>query len=1063
MRRFLTIALIAFVILAVLVLGAGLWLVNDEAFLKNQITKYALEFTGRELVVEGPLDLQLGRQSTLDARDIRFENADWADSPDMVRVGHLRLTLDIPSLFDEQPYIPFIQLEDCLVDLESNESGQQNWDIIAKTEQPKPATNDNKGLVPALIDRLLISNCQLRQDTPAHQAPLEISIASARLERAVPDRIEAEMAGTINEDTLALDGWLAPASALNQGGPVQYELEAISGKDSLQISGDFEDLDSLAKPNFRGHYYGPDIGFVLARLGLPPFADGAFDVRAELDTHDDMVKVDINADIGTLDLKAHGELDKLLRPDMGRINTQASGPDLRSLGEALGITGLVPGAFDWNADFEVANGFVQVENARLATDMDEAKLSGSFSTQQGMPDSSLSLSLRSDEISRWASLINQSWEDQGAIELEGQAGTNADGLISIDANLVHGASEFHAKGDIGLLAGPYEPDLNFEFQSSDMPRLAGLFGQSGFPDGQFGMKGRVQKKGHEVAVDDVETTLDGHRVTIGGRVMLEKNFAGSDIDINLEIPDLAAFGKLFGQENLPAEHVLINGSLKPLGEGLAIQLSNSEVGEIRLNLDAEIPDLHVPTGIDANFNIQFPDEEILKLLMPKLGFPKGPLAISGGLVNQGDRTQAHQVLITLGQNRLNVDGYLTRDHSFDLDIQFSGPDAAEFESLIGTHPGNVPFDMSAQLQGSPKKFVLDQLAAKVGNSVMAGNVTVELADITRVSGAITSPYLNISTWTESEEEPVPEATSKTEQKYKFDDTPVMQITDLGVEVDLELTAATLDLGSSRIDNLNLSFLLQDHLIQIKPFSFRDVRGALLSGEFTLDSKGSQPQLDAHLLAEEFHPLIGAKEGQDPATLPSGDFELTLNSAGETMREMASNLDGKVRMQLGPGKLAPSAYGFLMTDFLGQLVDTLNPFSEVQEYTELDCAVAAADIESGLATLSPIILHTKQLTIVSEGTIDLNTEKLDITFNSKQRKGLGISATDLVNPFIKVGGTLVAPSIILDPKNTVVKGGIAVATLGISILANSLADRFLSSKDPCGDAIREVDKREKGGP
>jgi hypothetical protein len=108
------------------------------------------------------------------------------------------------------------------------------------------------------------------------------------------------------------------------------------------------------------------------------------------------------------------------------------------------------------------------------------------------------------------------------------------------------------------------------------------------------------------------------------------------------------------------------------------------------------------------------------------------------------------------------------------------------------------------------------------------------------------------------------------------------------------------------------------------------------------------------------------------------------------------------------------------------------------------------------------LHTEQLTIVSEGTIDLNTEKLDVSFNTKQRKGLGISATDLVNPFIKVGGTLVSPTIILDAKSTVVKGGIAVATMGISILANSLAERYLSSKDPCGDAIRAVDKREKKG-
>ena len=87
----------------------------------------------------------------------------------------------------------------------------------------------------------------------------------------------------------------------------------------------------------------------------------------------------------------------------------------------------------------------------------------------------------------------------------------------------------------------------------------------------------------------------------------------------------------------------------------------------------------------------------------------------------------------------------------------------------------------------------------------------------------------------------------------------------------------------------------------------------------------------------------------------------------------------------------------------------------------------------------------------------------MVFNSKQRKGLGISASDLVNPFIKIGGTLAAPAIELDPTSTVVKGGLAVATMGISILANSLAGRYLSSKDPCGDAQKAIDKPDAKSP
>ena len=38
----------------------------------------------------------------------------------------------------------------------------------------------------------------------------------------------------------------------------------------------------------------------------------------------------------------------------------------------------------------------------------------------------------------------------------------------------------------------------------------------------------------------------------------------------------------------------------------------------------------------------------------------------------------------------------------------------------------------------------------------------------------------------------------------------------------------------------------------------------------------------------------------------------------------------------------------------------------------------------------------------------------------------------------------------------IEGGVAVATVGISILAKRFKDRFLSAKDPCGKAVSEAD-------
>jgi hypothetical protein len=122
-------------------------------------------------------------------------------------------------------------------------------------------------------------------------------------------------------------------------------------------------------------------------------------------------------------------------------------------------------------------------------------------------------------------------------------------------------------------------------------------------------------------------------------------------------------------------------------------------------------------------------------------------------------------------------------------------------------------------------------------------------------------------------------------------------------------------------------------------------------------------------------------------------------------------------------------------------------------------VAAANIVDGQVEVYPVIVQTEQLTILTEGSIDLNTEDIDLSFNTKVRQGLGLSAGMIINPLIKVGGRMATPAVELDPAGAVVSGGLAVATAGISLLAKSMSDRFLSSKDPCGDALKEIEKRD----
>jgi hypothetical protein len=496
-----------------------------------------------------------------------------------------------------------------------------------------------------------------------------------------------------------------------------------------------------------------------------------------------------------------------------------------------------------------------------------------------------------------------------------------------------------------------------------------------------------------------------------------------------------------------------------VGKGLAFKVNEGTLGDIKLDLDGTIADLDQPTGVDAEFDIQLRKFSDISFLVPNRDLPAIPFTASGRLVNEKTRTKLDQVQLSLGEIRANVDGDLKPDNTFQLAIKASGPDASKLDKIAGTELPAKAFSVSTGLQGNPSAFELRNADVVLGESRARGNLKIGLGDVTMLHGSIVSPYLDGRHWQpgEDEEEGQPADSTAEASEWMFDDTPVTILQDHKMDIDLDLNIETLVLSNTTVKDIDLNFLLTKGLLKLSPFTFKGTLGGSYNGTFTLDGTSGTPRL--HLDANGKNVRIGlmAAPEQDPLTYPSLDIQADLSGMGATRREMASSLDGKLRIYQGTGKLARAGMDILFSDFLTQLFTQLNPFAKTDEYTTLECAVFAAHAESGLIKAFPLIVHTEQLTILSNGTVDLNTEILDLSFNSKPRTGIGLSPGMVINPLIKVGGRLTAPAVEIDPAGTLTSGGLAVATVGLSLVAKSLSDRFLSSPDPCGDARKEIEK------
>ena len=149
----------------------------------------------------------------------------------------------------------------------------------------------------------------------------------------------------------------------------------------------------------------------------------------------------------------------------------------------------------------------------------------------------------------------------------------------------------------------------------------------------------------------------------------------------------------------------------------------------------------------------------------------------------------------------------------------------------------------------------------------------------------------------------------------------------------------------------------------------------------------------------------------------------------------------------------------MRDMVSQVFAAINPMGEKASYTRLNCAFFEIDVLDGVARLRAVGLQTDMLAVASVGTLNLTTEALDLSFRVKQREGIGISLASVINPYIKVGGTLASPALEVDKQRGFFSGTIAALTGGLSILAQGVWDRYLSRDDYCQAIIEALESGE----
>ncbi len=280
-----------------------------------------------------------------------------------------------------------------------------------------------------------------------------------------------------------------------------------------------------------------------------------------------------------------------------------------------------------------------------------------------------------------------------------------------------------------------------------------------------------------------------------------------------------------------------------------------------------------------------------------------------------------------------------------------------------------------------------------------------------------------------------------------------------VVVNTELSIAEL-VGLPRpVFNVRGELNISEQGIVIPHFSAENERsgGATLTGSL-LSNQGAAPQLDIAIEGINLVMGIPKAPSEDVDSLPSYEFKSKLTGAGNTTRELASSLEGYLNVVMGSGKVLNAGFDRLTNSFLQELAQVLNPLQSQRDVTSINCAAAFVTSEAGKLSGKPaVVVDTPDVKIFSNITLDLGTERIKAKFKTVPQKGLGLSVSSVINPYVEVSGTLSDPKIMVDPANTVVGGSLAVMTGGLSILAQNVVERMSASGNICAARLSKANE------
>ncbi|MDH3399672.1 MAG: hypothetical protein OEM03_01760 [Chromatiales bacterium] len=1121
-------------LLTLLLVFASFLAYLEFADLGNRLTlveSLASRAIGREVKIDGPLTLDLGRTVEIVAGRVRLGNAPWSPEPSMLDMRDIHLVIETRSLFSGPLRFSRIVIPQATIIVHRDADRGLNWVLTPETrkeEVAKPGRGE-PGL-PVVVDHLDAQQVSMLFRGPNLKTDVPMIIGQFSIIESELGNLDVTASGMLSNKPWNLEGDLGSVASLVSGKHIQTALQVNFSFSQLSLNASAENLADLENVEVGLEFDGQDLRQITESLGLPQIAHGEFHLKSLIKASADQVQATLDAKAGELfadiDLTA-SELNS--DEPLMDAEVRANGPNLGAIASLLGLPGLEQKPFSLSGKFYREAGNTLFDDIVLEAPNTQISLSGKLTRPPDYLGTRLDFRANLPNAESLSRKMGLEWLTPGAVVLSASLERSDRGLSLRRAELNLGSTRLVSSGTVGNLANLDGTQLTLELESPSAKQLGELLNQPDWPVLPIDAQAELEISSGQWSLSKLSTRLGEATVTAMGYLGSGPEIIQADLELTVDLPDMEPLGASLGLPAMPK--LPAHGSARMKLAGQKIQLDSVALDLGILSLAGTVGvELNPETGnkIDSTLTAKGPNFRNAASHAGLDQAPELPWKASARVYADPQGLRLEDLDMELGSTRIRGQAEyfpgLSGSHAV---LQAEGPDARNLLPILQQRALQpLPFTLAAELtrdshgirihgargniaglslessgtlgdwpelDGSNLGFSLrsEDLAASVKNWSQAaapstafelkGQVSKTGGDVilkadSRVGDDSLSLEGRFSSGTPRKFKIKASGTelnlNRLEELWPTTARPASSKPDKNTRIvpDLKFPTtwpdylagmATLDLdslhhGEREFRNIHVEAKLDPQALEIP------VARATL-GDGTLSATLSARPVESGVHAETTISGRDVKVAAAPASAgvtarPPVDMDIQLSGRGAGLRELAGNLDGNIVLSHGKGQIISSV---ITSDFLAELARLLNPLRQADAPTILQCGLVILNVKEGLVTTDIAMDQTNRLLITALATANLKDEKIEVLFTIMNREGIGVSATSIVNPYVKITGTLAKPTLSFAPTRAAISYGAAVASGGLSVLAKGVWDRLASSGQQCEKELAKRNMRLPG--